>query len=162
MIRPAAVALSYPTMFPWIERRQAPELKLGSWVGEFAAGIALFSSAMALLWALGRVSLHGMGHIYRAWGGHTFALSAAVLEEILFRRYRFRMLSRAAGTWAAVVVTSLLFGAAHAANPGATFLSSFANAIEAAVILAAAYAMTGRLWMPVGLHLGWNFSESTI
>jgi uncharacterized protein len=104
----------------------------------------------------------GWGTFAGVGSGALFALSAAVLEEIVFRGYLFRLLSAAAGTWIAVLLTSALFGAAHAANRGATLFSSFAIAAEAGVILAGAYAVTRRLWMPIGLHLGWNFAESTI
>jgi hypothetical protein len=68
----------------------------------------------------------------------------------------------AIGTWGAVLVTGAFFGAAHAANPGATLFSSVAIALEAGVLLAAAYAATGRLWMPAAMHFGWNFTEGTL
>jgi uncharacterized protein len=60
------------------------------------------------------------------------------------------------------LVSSALFGAAHASNPGATVTSSVAIALEAGVILAAAYVVTERLWLPIGLHAGWNFTEGSI
>jgi uncharacterized protein len=160
------IALLYLATYRLIERRNAPELKPTGCVRELCSGIALglglFSAAMAVLW---------IGHVYHFLGWGTFAgmgkgallaFGAALLEEIMFRGYLFRLLSLALGTWIAVLVTALFFGAAHAANPGATLFSSFAIAVEAGVILAGAYAVSGRLWLPIGLHLGWNFAESTI
>ena len=103
----------------------------------------------------------------RGWGtfaglgtGALAALGAA--EEVIFRAYFFRLLSMATGTWIAVLVSSALFGAVHAANPGANLFSSLAIALEAGVILAGAYAVTGRLWVPIGLHAGWNFAEGAL
>lgn len=166
MIGAATIAISYLATLRWIERRHAPELEPRGRVAEFGAGIAvgvgLFSSVMAALWVIGVYHFSGWGRFAGFGPGALFALSAAVLEEILFRGYLFRLLSAAAGTWIAVLLTSALFGAAHAANPGATLFSSFAIAVEAGVILAGAYAVTGRLWMPIGMHFGWNFAESTI
>jgi len=98
-----------------------------------------------------------MGHVRGLGTGALAALGAA--EEVIFRAYFFRLLSMATGTWIAVLVSSALFGAVHAANPGANLFSSLAIALEAGVILAGAYAVTGRLWVPIGLHAGWNFAE---
>ena len=47
-------------------------------------------------------------------------------------------------------------------NPGATIRSSVAIALEAGVLLGAAYAATQRLWLPIGLHAGWNFTEGSL
>lgn len=161
-----AIAAAYFGASRYIERRRPPELNPNGRAREFASGLAigigLFSAVMGVLWIL---------RVYRpvSWGtlsglgtGALVALGEAVIEEIIFRAYLFRLLSLAMGTWVAVLATSALFGAAHAFNPGATFFSSIAIAVEAGVILAGAYAMTGRLWMPVGLHMGWNFAEGTI
>ena len=30
------------------------------------------------------------------------------------------------------------------------------------MLLGAAYALKQRLWLPIGLHLGWNFAEGSI
>ena len=48
-----------------------------------------------------------------------------------------------------------------AINPGAT-LTGLLNVALAGVLLGAAYAATGQLWLPIGLHLGWNFAEGPI
>jgi hypothetical protein len=50
----------------------------------------------------------------------------------------------------------------HAGNAGATAGSSIAIAIEAGLMLATAYAWSRNLWLPIGIHLAWNFSEGGI
>jgi hypothetical protein len=55
-----------------------------------------------------------------------------------------------------------LFGLAHLANPAATVTSSVAIALEAGILLGATYAATQRLWLPIGLHVGWNFTEGSV
>lgn len=60
------------------------------------------------------------------------------------------------------MVSAALFGLLHALNPGATATSTAAIALEAGILLAAAYAVTRNLWFPIGLHLGWNFTEGGI
>jgi uncharacterized protein len=86
----------------------------------------------------------------------------AVLEELLFRGVFFRLVEEWAGSWAGIIVSAALFGAAHAANHGATWISTTAIALEAGVLLAAAYIVTRTLWFPIGLHFGWNFFEGPV
>jgi hypothetical protein len=47
-------------------------------------------------------------------------------------------------------------------NPGATVVSGLGNALVAGVRLAASYMLVRNLWLPIGLHFGWNFTESGI
>jgi hypothetical protein len=61
-----------------------------------------------------------------------------------------------------LLVTALLFGLAHRANPNATWFSSFAIAVEAGILLGGAYMLTRSLWLPIGLHAAWNFAEGYI
>ena len=89
-------------------------------------------------------------------------IMAAVLEELLFRGILFRWIEEFAGSWAALIVTAALFGLVHRANPNATWFSSFAIAMEAGILLGGAYMLTRSLWMPIGLHAAWNFTEGYI
>lgn len=90
------------------------------------------------------------------------AIMPAFLEELLFRGILFRWLEEFAGSWAALLLTSAFFGAAHLANPNASPVAAFAIAIEAGVLLGAAYMLTRSLWMPMGLHAAWNFTQGEI
>ena len=166
VILSAVIFSAYLAGTRWIEGRQPPELVGNRGVTEFAGGlglgIALFSSVMALLWIFG--AYHPSGH-RSASGLATGALTALMVgigEETLVRGFVFRIVEIAGGTWIGVVVSSVLFGAGHAFNPGATVISSIAIALEAGVLLAAAYVVTGRLWFPIGLHAAWNFTEGSL
>lgn len=163
----AALCLGvYVAACKWIERRSPTELAVQRAPAELAAGmllgLALFSSVMAILWIAGIYHPAGWGSYRQLPGGFLLAVLAGILEELLFRGLLFRLSSKILGTWGALLVTSALFGAAHAANPGATVSSSLAIALEAGILLGAAYAATGRLWLPIGLHLGWNFTEGSM
>ncbi len=150
----------------WIERRQPGELLDRRGFPEFAAGLtlglALFAGVMAALWILGVYHPARWGTAAPIAAGFLLALPAAIFEEVVFRGFLFRLTAKLLGTWGALAVTSALFGAAHALNPGATVGSSAAIALEAGVLLGAAYALMQRLWLPIGLHLGWNFAEGSI
>ncbi len=150
----------------WIERRPPAELVNNRALPECLAGLALgfvlFSALMGILWASGVYHFAGRGTGDQLAKGFVLAVLAGILEEILFRGLLFRLSAKIFGTWGALLLTAALFGAAHAANPGATFSSSLAIALEAGILLGAAYAATTRLWLPIGMHIGWNFTEGSL
>ena len=87
---------------------------------------------------------------------------AAFMEELLFRGILFRFLEEFAGSWAALVVTSALFGFAHIFNANATWASSIAIMVEAGMLIGGAYLLARNLWVPMGLHAAWNFTQGFI
>jgi uncharacterized protein len=86
-------------------------------------------------------------------------IGGAMLEELMFRGYPFQRLVEAVGTWGAVLVLSAIFGAIHLGNPNAGGLLSwgFFNTIVVGALFAYAYLRTRTLWLPFGIHFGWNF-----
>jgi membrane protease YdiL (CAAX protease family) len=87
---------------------------------------------------------------------------AAFMEEMLFRGILFRWIEEFGGSWAALVVTSALFGLAHVFNANATWTSSLAIMVEAGMLLGGAYMLARNLWLPMGLHAAWNFTQGFI
>ena len=87
---------------------------------------------------------------------------AAFMEELLFRGILFRWIEEFAGSWGALTITSALFGLAHLFNTNATWGSSVAIMVEAGVLLGGAYMLARNLWLPMGLHAAWNFTEGFI
>jgi membrane protease YdiL (CAAX protease family) len=160
------VLATYVAASKWIERRTPSELDVSRLLPEvatgFVVGFVLFASVMAILWAAGVYHPAEGGTANGLASGLVAALIAGVVEETMFRGLLFRLSSKILGTWGALLLTAALFGAAHAFNHGATVSSSLAIAIEAGVLLGAAYAATQRLWVPIGLHIGWNFTEGSI
>ncbi|MCC6262565.1 MAG: CPBP family intramembrane metalloprotease [Bryobacterales bacterium] len=109
-----------------------------------------------------------------AWGalhwqaaGETFSWSAiamflvlilfsAIGEEVLFRGFPLQRLHETFGPVPAVLVTSLVFGWMHADNFSFTWLA-FANTVLWGAVFACAWLKSGDLWLPIGLHTGWNW-----
>jgi uncharacterized protein len=162
----ALILSSYLAGSYWIERRKPVELLASPGPLEFAQGagigFTLFSILMALLWAIGDYHPSRWGSVMPLAKGLLIAFSAAVVEEIIFRGFLFRLSAKVVGTWGALLITSALFGGLHAFNAGATVGSTIAIALEAGVLLGAAYAVTQRLWLPIGLHMAWNFTEGSV
>ena len=90
------------------------------------------------------------------------AVMPAFVEELLFRGILFRWIEQFAGSWVALLLNALLFGGVHILNPGATWFSSLAIATEAGLLLGGAYMLTRSLWLPIGLHAAWNFTQGEI
>ncbi|MBI3438828.1 MAG: CPBP family intramembrane metalloprotease [Proteobacteria bacterium] len=81
-----------------------------------------------------------------------------VTQEALVRSYMFQELWAKYGAWVATIVTTIVFVALHA-NPishGTQGLIAGANILLASSMLSLAYVRTGQLWLPIGIHLGWN------
>jgi len=90
------------------------------------------------------------------------AIIPGFMEELLFRGILFRWIEELGGSWVALIITSALFGLGHIMNPNATAFSSFAIAVEAGILLGGAYMLTRNLWMAIGLHAAWNFTQGWI
>jgi uncharacterized protein len=116
----------------------------------------------------------GLGVLHVSWRGLTgaeitgavgisflfFALSA-MFEELLFRGYLFQTLMQWVTFLPALLIMSVLFGLAHVRNPHATLFSTV-NVLLAGVLLSFAYLKTRSLWLPFGVHLSWNFAQTTL
>ena len=128
-----------------------------------ATGFTLFSAIVAV------AALFGVYHV-TGRGDASFVFSAlvaqglfpAISEELLFRGVLFRWLEEFGGSWVAMIVTSALFGASHLWNPNASMVAAIGIALEGGIMLGAAYMVTRRLWLPMGLHAGWNFTQAEI
>jgi membrane protease YdiL (CAAX protease family) len=130
--------------------------------GGLALGVGLFASTIGVSWALGVCTVErgaGWGRFGAAFG---VSLGTAVVEEVLLRGVVFRILAEWLGKWTALSISAALFGALHAFNQGATVFACVAVALEAGVLLAAAYLLRRRLWLPIALHAGWNFAGEGI
>jgi len=82
-------------------------------------------------------------------------------EELVFRGVVLQNIIKGMGLVWAVIISSILFGLVHAGNPDATILSSLMIAFITLQLIYA-YLKTGQLWLPIGLHLGWNFFQASV
>jgi hypothetical protein len=84
------------------------------------------------------------------------------VEEILFRGVVFRITEERLGTWIAIAISAVLFALLHLTSANATVTSTIVVGLEAGVLLSAAYALTGRLWLAIGIHFAWDFARDAI
>lgn len=155
----------------WIDRRPITLLGLGllqGWKRDFGlgliVGIAMISTALGCLWAGGWLSLSLNEITLSLFGALCKALLlffvAALMEELMLRGYIFQAFIEGSRVWIAVIVLSSIFSVMHFDNPDATIPSAL-NIFLAGVLLSVCYLKTRSLWLPTGLHLGWNWMQSS-
>ena len=161
-----AVGLTYYGFVRLIERRSVTELSLSSSIKELACGtvigVVLFSATIGVLWLLGYYQVSGMNEWSDIFPWLVLAIISGFSEELIFRGLLFRVVEESLGSWLALAISALIFGLLHLANPNATLWGGIAIAIEAGVMLAAAYMYTRRLWLPIGIHFAWNFTQGAL
>jgi len=158
--------LAYAWVVRRTERRAPVEVALRGAGGALGRGVLLgvgmFAAVIVNIAFLGGYRVVGWGSVAGAVALLGFMAAAAVTEELLFRGVLFRIVEGRIGTWGALGLTALLFGLSHLFNPHATVWGALAIAVEAGGMLGAVYAATRNLWVPIGLHFGWNFAEGGI
>lgn len=126
-------------------------------------GFVYMTLVSSTIVALGNATVDVRGTVWEeiCWWLLVF-LTVAVGEEMIFRGIIFRQIDERWNTWTALIVSALLFGFIHLPNNGATWWSSLAIAIEAGLMLGAAYKWSGSLWLPIGIHWAWNFTQGNV
>lgn len=126
-------------------------------------GFVYMTLVSSTIVALGNATVDVRGTVWEeiCWWLLVF-LTMAVGEEMIFRGIIFRQIDERWNTWTALIVSALLFGFIHLPNNGATWWSSLAIAIEAGLMLGAAYKWSGSLWLPIGIHWAWNFTQGNV
>ncbi len=157
---------AYYVLVHFIERRDMTELGRSGAAREAAQGIAigalLLSSILVILALAGAYRVMGMNSLIVLLAPLIFAVKSAVLEEILFRGVLFRLLERGLGSWIALAVSAVLFGGLHLTNENATVIGAVAIMLTGGIVLAAAFMLTRRLWLPMGIHFAVNFAQNGI
>ncbi len=145
-------------------------LTLNRWLPiDIAVGLAITFVAIGLVFVvellLGVVAVQPGTLTWSSFASEVLVplVQAAALEEFLFRVLLLSgvaiLLSRLThGRWIAVLLTAALFGAGHLGNDGATAVSAFGTGLGG-VIYAVAFLATRSVWLPFGLHLGWNMTQ---
>lgn len=165
IVLPLLACLIYAALVRGFERRAPWEFRIGvPMLAELPIGFVFGGALITAMWLI----LCGL-RLYSAHRGvwtHWFsdlvfgAYISAVLEELAFRAVVLRIFSRLWGVRAGVILSSILFGVAHFSH--ASWLAMLAIMLNAGLAMGLLYVMTGRLWMPIGAHLGFDFVESSV
>ncbi|MER7791573.1 CPBP family intramembrane glutamic endopeptidase [Streptomyces sp. NPDC097640] len=163
----AAVAV-YWWVMRRVARRSTPEIaRLGAGRdallgGGIGLGFILVSALLITAFGGYSFSWAGNGFMSVVWTTVVVQIGAAVTEELMFRGLALQALEQLWGSRAALVITSLFFGVAHLGAPGASPWSGLAIALEAGVLLGAAFLWRRNIWFVAGLHFAWNTTEQLL
>lgn len=150
----------------FVERRPVSELSLAGMGRELGIGMlvgaSLYALCVLILILLGMYRIEGLNPWSFVLPAVALALSSGVFEELLFRGALFRIVEEWLGSWISLAVSSLVFGFVHLFNPAGTVIGALYISIEAGLLLAAAYMVTRRLWLSIGIHMAWNYTQSAI
>ena len=151
----------------WVDRRPLTLLGTGLYKGslsELSAGmlIGLIAGTAGVLilrltgWASFSFNGFSADILLYLLGCLAVLVVSAAYEEVLFRGYIFQSLIEGSNFPITLVVFSLLFGAGHIGNVGATVFTIVFTVI-AGVFLGVIYFKTRALWMCIGVHFMWNW-----
>lgn len=170
------ITISIYLMMRFIDRRSFISLGLKRNLRatkDLLAGIAIAAVMMGLIyllqWGFGWLQFQGF-----AWEIETPSrvirstltiLLALILvgwnEELLSRGYHLQTLASGLNHFWGVLISSIFFGVLHINNPHTSWIS-VTGIILAGLFLAYAYMRTKQLWLPIGLHIAWNFFEGVV
>jgi uncharacterized protein len=162
----AMMLIVYASLGHLVERRAVRELALSPSALELVIGIlfgfGLYSVCIFVLLSLGVYRVDGLNAWQILLPGLAAPLATGVFEELLFRGGVFRIAEKWVGSWIALVISSLVFGFVHLENDAATMRGILSISLWAGILLTATYMLTRRLWLGIGLHAAWNYTQGTV
>lgn len=166
LLASAISLIVYAVLFRYYEKRRIEELSLKTFIRYtlwgLLVGLGLQSASIGLMAIMGNYSIESVNHFKALIPAFNMALGAAVIEEIIFRGILYRILEEKLGSYISIAISAVLFGFLHLANPNSSVFAAIAIAIQAGLLLAAAYTYTRNLWFPIAIHFAWNFAQSGI
>ncbi|MBP6013985.1 MAG: CPBP family intramembrane metalloprotease [Alphaproteobacteria bacterium] len=143
-------------------RGSVADFLTGGVVGGFIFLCAL-TAAVFGGWASIDMSFAGFSMMAMALGAIGTTLAAAG-EEVMLRGYVLQELMGKFSTAASVIASSLFFTALHANALIGNEMAAIGalNIFLASILLSLAYLATRTLWLPIGIHAGWNFVQGPL
>ena len=157
---------SYIVLYKFYEKRKITELSVKGLSRNLfwglVLGVLLQSLTIFVIYLYGGFSVVSVNSFIFLIPSLTMAFTSAIFKEILLRGIIFRLIEEKLGSYIALAISALIFGALHLANPNSSIVAALGIAIQAGLLLGAAYIYSKNLWFPIALHFAWNFTQSGI
>lgn len=157
---------SYILWFRFYEKRTISELLPTGMGRQLVTGIALGAVLQSLtilvIYLAGGFRIIAINPVHFVIPSLVGTLAVAVFEEIIVRGIIFRLLEKKWGSYVALLISALIFGAMHLANPNSSLIAALGLATQAGLLLASAYIYSRSLWFPIAIHFAWNFMEAGV
>ncbi|SFB03651.1 MULTISPECIES: CPBP family intramembrane glutamic endopeptidase [unclassified Bacillus (in: firmicutes)] len=134
---------------------------------DIGVGLAITAFAMvgifAVSLAFGLIEVVGNGFNAKTILFYTgLILVAAGWEEFLYRFILLSLLIKVLKRpWIPLLLTAIVFGAMHASNDHATWLSVVSNGLGG-IMYGLAFIGTRKIWLPWALHFAWNYVQAPL
>jgi uncharacterized protein len=160
------VLVIYTILFRFYERRKISELSANNLLFNATTGILIGLVLQALI-----IYVMYLNKDFRIISVNRFSdvlpylffwMAAATTAEILFLGIIFRITEEKLGSWLALILFAIIFGALHFFTPNGNLVASFAIAMHAGFLLGAAYIYSRNLWFPIAIHFAWDFAQTRI
>jgi len=161
-----AIIITYKVIYRKIENREVTEMAIKGIAKNLTLGILIgvvlqFLTVLVIYLSNGFkiVSINPVSFIIIPL---TVAFTVAIFEETVIRGILFRIIEEKLGSYLALLISAIIFGALHLINPESSFISAACVAVEGGLLLGAAYIYSRNLWLPIAIHFAWNFMQSGI
>jgi membrane protease YdiL (CAAX protease family) len=162
----AMMLVVYAAIVRFMEQRPVTELALPAMGKELGIGIllgaGLYTACILILMVFGTYRINGFNDWHILLPGLAVTIATGFYEELFFRGGVFRLAERWFGTWIALLISGLVFGFVHMGNEGSTVQGLISISTWAGLLLAATYILTRRLWLGIGLHAAWNYTQGSV
>ena len=138
-------------------------VRLQFWQGALL-GFASITGLLVAMRAVGvfhvdGIALHGFDIWKWAIAWALVFILVALREEFRARGYGLFTLSAGIGFWPAAILSAAFFGYSHHGNSGEDWIGLF-NAGAFGLLACFLLRRTGNLWMPIGLHMAFDWGET--
>ena len=161
----SSVIISYVLFFKNYERRKVVEFAYQGLVKNLiigaSVGFILQSLTILVIYLNGGYRIVAVNPLSFIVIPFVTMLTVSIIEEVLVRGIIFRITEEKLGSYIALTISSLIFGALHLANPHSSLLSGLC-VTTAGFLLGSVFIYSRNLWFPIALHFAWNFTQSGI